>query len=102
MATKFLPGSRNLVRRSHAMPDKSKTTYAGIEVALKTLRGVLISETGETITVRNSNYDPENLIKAVADLTGELKDSGDIKSVGLAIPGLVNRETDRVLVSTGL
>ncbi|HYX29908.1 MAG TPA: ROK family protein [Pyrinomonadaceae bacterium] len=84
------------------MPDKSTPNYAGIEIALTTLRGVLISATGETIEARTSSYEPEYLIKAVSDLTGELKNFGEIESVGLAIPGLVNRETDRVLVSTGL
>jgi len=84
------------------MPDKSTDNYAGIEVAVKTLRGVLISETGDRIDIRSSSYEPENLIKAIAELSSDLKNSGEIKSVGLAIPGLVNRETDRVLVSTGL
>jgi glucokinase len=35
-------------------------------------------------------------------VTRELQQAGEIKSVGLAIPGLVNRETDRVLASTNL
>jgi glucokinase len=31
-----------------------------------------------------------------------LREAGEIERVGLAVPGLVNRETDRVLVSTNL
>ena len=69
---------------------------------MKTMRGVLISEAGQTLDRRESKYEPESLIKSITDLAGELRKSGEIKSVGLAIPGLVNRETDRVLVSTGL
>jgi len=63
---------------------------------------VLISEAGEVIGRRESNYEPESLITAIADLTNALREGGEIKSVGVAIPGLVNRETDRVLISTGL
>src|SRR5207244_9987152 len=55
-----------------------------------------------TLDRRESKYEPDNLIKSITDLAGELRKSGEIKAVGLAIPGLVNRETDRVLVSTGL
>jgi glucokinase len=95
MASKFLPGS------SH-MPEISTHTFAGIEVARKTLRGVLISQDGQTINHSESVYEPEDLIRAVGELTRGLQASGEIKSVGLAIPGLVNRETDRVLVSTSL
>ena len=84
------------------MPEQSPNNFAGIEVALATMRGVLISEAGEVIGRRESTYEPENLISAIADLTKALRESGEIKSVGVAIPGLVNRETDRVLISTGL
>ena len=84
------------------MPEKSENNFAGIEVAMKTMRAVLISETGQTLDRRESRYEPESLIKSITDLAGELRNSGEIKAVGLAIPGLVNRETDRVLVSTGL
>ena len=84
------------------MPENSLQNFAGIEVALKTLRGVLISQDGSVLESCEARYEPDDLIKAVTDLTAELKKSGEIKSVGLAIPGLVNRETDRVLVSTGL
>jgi len=84
------------------MPENSPNNFAGIEVALATMRGVLISAAGEVIGRRESTYEPETLIKAIADLTTALRESGETKSVGLAIPGLVNRETDRVLISTGL
>src|SRR5947208_12296473 len=84
------------------MPEQSANNFAGIEVAMKTMRGVLISEAGQTLDRRESKYEPESLIKSITDLIGELRKAGEIKSVGLAIPGLVNRETDQVLVSTGL
>jgi glucokinase len=84
------------------MPSNSVNNFAGVEVALSTMRGVVITETGEIIERQDSTYKPENLIGAIADLTGSLRQAGEFQSVGLAIPGLVNRDTDRVLISTGL
>ncbi len=71
-------------------------------MAMTTMRGVVISEAGEAIAKRDAVYQPENLISAITELTAGLREAGELKSVGLAIPGLVNRETDRVLISTGL
>jgi glucokinase len=84
------------------MPSNSDNNFAGIEVALATMRGVVVSGSGEIIDRRESTYEPEKLITAITDLTAGLREAGPIKSVGVAIPGLVNRETDRVLISTGL
>lgn len=84
------------------MPTNAVNNFAGIEVSLTTLRAVALSSGGETLKQLEAAYAPENLIAAVADLTKELRAVGEISSVGLAIPGLVNRETDRVLYSTGL
>src|SRR3954468_15409393 len=102
MTTKFLPRQRTSCKGSSLMPENSQPNFAGIEVALKTLRGVLISPNGGSVSRSVANYEPDNLINAISELTGELQKSGEIKAVGLAIPGLVNRETDRVLVSTNL
>jgi glucokinase len=84
------------------MSASSKNNFAGIEVAMTTMRGVVISEAGETVANREAVYEPENLISAITELTAGLGESGELNAVGLAIPGLVNRETDRVLISTGL
>lgn len=83
------------------MPSTEKN-FAGIEVALTTMRGVTISSGGKILKQQDAAYEPENLITAVAELTRELGAAGQLDSVGLAIPGLVNRDTDRVLFSTGL
>jgi glucokinase len=84
------------------MPETAETNYAGIEVAATTMRGVVISAAGEVIAQREATYQPENLIGEIANLVAGLREIGPIKAVGLGIPGLVNRETDRVLISTGL
>ena len=84
------------------MPTNGEKNFAGIEVALTTMRGVAISASGKILNRHEAIYKPDNLINAVTELTRELREAGEIDSVGLAIPGLVNRETDRVLFSTGL
>jgi glucokinase len=84
------------------MPNNPAPKFAGIEVASTMMRGVLISADGDVVVRRAANYQPENLIGGIADLVKSLAEAGPIKSVGVGIPGLVNRETDRVLMSTGL
>ena len=84
------------------MPNNSEPKFAGIEVAATAMRGVVISAAGDVVVRRAANYQPENLIGGIAGLVTNLTEAGPIKSVGVGIPGLVNRETDRVLLSTGL
>jgi len=84
------------------MPETSEPNFAGIEVASNTMRGVVISAAGDVISRRDTAYQPEDLIGEITNLVTSLREVGPIKSVGLGIPGLVNRETDRVLISTGL
>jgi glucokinase len=84
------------------MPDDSETNFAGIEVARTTMSGLVITPAGKVVERRGATYQPENLIGEIANLVTGLREAGPIRSVGLGIPGLVNRETDRVLISTGL
>jgi len=84
------------------MPNNTGTDFAGIEVAPTAMRGVVISPAGEVVARREATYQLENLIEEIANMATGLCEAGPIKCVGLAIPGLVNRETDRVLISTGL
>jgi glucokinase len=84
------------------MPSDSENNFIGIDIAAKTMRAVVLSAAGEVLGTRDSPYRPEDLISVTRDLVGGLSELGPVKSVGIAIPGLVNRETDRVLISTGL
>jgi glucokinase len=85
------------------MPDLDQTDYfAGIDVSGTAMRGVVIDSGGAVVERRDSERKPDNLVPQIADLVGDLRKLKNIKSVGVGIPGLVNRETDRVLFSTGL
>ena len=66
------------------------------------MRGVAVSADGEVVVRREAAHQPDNLLSDVANIVTSLREAGEIKCVGIALPGLVNRETDRVLVSTGL
>jgi glucokinase len=84
------------------MPAPSESLFAGIEVAPALMRAVVVSSDGEVVTRREAAHQPENLTSQVAAIVSALREAGEIKCVGVAIPGLVNRETDRVLISTEL
>lgn len=84
------------------MPAPPNNFFAGIEVSQSLLRGAVVSPAGEIIKSAEAAYQPDTFISDVAQLVTGLRSAGDIQCIGLALPGLVNRETDRVLVSTGL
>ena len=84
------------------MPPDSENNFIGIDIAAKTMRAVAISAAGEVLGALDAAYRPEDLISVTRNLVAGLGELGPFKSVGIAIPGLVNRETDRVLISTGL
>jgi glucokinase len=66
------------------------------------MRAAVVSADSEVVARTDAAYQPDNFTNDLAALVSSLREAGEIQSVGLAIPGLVNRETDRVLVSTGL
>ena len=80
----------------------SQDRFAGIDIGRTTMRAVIISGGGGVVARREANYQPEDLVEDAAKLVSELRENSPIKAVGVGIPGLVNRETDRVLISTGL
>src|SRR6266404_2422205 len=86
------------------MPDDSETSanFAGVEIAGTTMRAVTVSSDGTVLAQRQIACQPEDLVPQIAALVSGLRELEPIKSVGVGIPGLVNREPDRVLISTGL
>jgi glucokinase len=76
--------------------------FAGIDVTQTSIRGVVVSADGQVLASREAVHQPDTLVSDVTNIVAALRENGEIKCVGVALPGLVNRETDRVLVSTGL
>jgi len=84
------------------MPESSNNLLAGIDVAPKSMRAVAVTPNGKVVARQATEYQPETFTSEVAKVVAALREAGEIQRVGVGIPGLVNRETDRVLVSTGL
>jgi glucokinase len=77
--------------------------YIGIDVSTASMRAALVSENGEIADRRQYQLDRERLVEQVAHVVSELRDlSPDVASIGVGIPGLVNRQTDSVIVSSDL
>src|SRR2546422_8148257 len=90
------------MREASPMPNQSENNFVGIDIAAKTMHAVMISEVGEVKARRDAEHKAENIISEITNLVAGFREAGPIKSVGVGIPGLVNRETDQVLISTGL
>ena len=67
------------------------------------MRASLVTGDGEVIERRENPIEADKLVPKVAEVVKELRSSHpDIAAVGIAIPGLVNRQTDRVIASRDL
>jgi glucokinase len=84
------------------MSASSNNFFAGVEVAPSLMRAAVVSADGEVVARREAAYQPDTFIADLAALVSTLREAGDIQRVGLAVPGLVNRDADRVLLSTGM
>jgi glucokinase len=75
------------------------TNFIGVDFSGSGLRAALVDATGRILERRDSEISPENLIEQIAGVVRQLSSGGRASGVGIAIPGLVNRQTDRVVVS---
>jgi glucokinase len=79
------------------------THYIGVDVSGATMNAALVTLDGRVATRREEPLERETVVAQVARAVQELRDQApDVTAIGLGIPGLVNRLTDRVLVSTDL
>ncbi|MEK6282353.1 MAG: ROK family protein [Acidobacteriota bacterium] len=82
------------------MPSQSDPSFVGIELCGSKLRGATVSNDGVIARRLEVVVQPESLVSQVADLVTELRQNeNNISAVGIAIPGLVNRQSDRVVSS---
>ncbi|HEU4510169.1 MAG TPA: ROK family protein [Pyrinomonadaceae bacterium] len=78
------------------------TTFIGINVSGEHVRAALVDEHGSILESRIGGVSKElipQLTSIIADLR---KVSGNVAALGVAIPGLVNRQTDSVVSPRGL
>ena len=84
-------------------PASSAPNYIGVDLSGATLRAALVGSEGNVIERREAALDREKLVEQIAGIVAELRDiAPNIASIGVGIPGLVNPQTDRVLVSPDL
>lgn len=84
------------------MPETT-ANFIGVDVSGVTMRAALVSHEGQIVERRESPLEREAVAAQIARTVMELRDvAPNIEALGVGIPGLVNRQTDRVLVSTDL
>jgi len=74
----------------------------GINVSGIQARAALIDQNGTLINTKVAEVAPKQLIPQLAAMVEELGSRSSIAAIGVAIPGLVNRQTDRVIAPRDL
>ena len=81
----------------------NSTLLIGMHVSGQTLQAALVDASGQIIQRREDTLSPENIIEQAAFVVRELSaNRGEISALGFAIPDLVNRQTDVVIMSRDL
>lgn len=82
------------------MPPKSQSNFIGMELCPSLLRVATVTGEGVIEERREVQLQKDGLVGQVTQLVADLRaHANDIEAVGIAIPGLVNRQTDRVVAS---
>jgi glucokinase len=79
----------------------SGPNFIGMDLSGPRLHAALVSSDGQKLESKEAEIRHDKLIEQVAEL-GRSLGSSNIAAMGIAIPGLVNRQTDRVVVSRDL
>src|SRR6266513_2339333 len=85
------------------MPPQLESSFIGIEFSGSKLRAATVNNVGVIGERREAQLQANGLVGQVAQLVSDLRrHEKNIEGVGIAIPGLVNRQTDRVVASRDL
>lgn len=85
------------------MPSQSESGFIGIEFSGSKLCAVTVSNEGVIGERREAKLQADGLVGQVTQVVSDLRQNvKNIEAVGIAIPGLVNRQTDRVVASRDL
>jgi glucokinase len=80
----------------------NEQTYVGVELCAGAARAALVTGEGAVVARRESALTSVDLAAQVARLVAELRDSAPVGAVGVGVPGLVNPQTGRVVISSDL
>lgn len=78
--------------------------YVGVELCATTARVALVSADARVVARREAAFAAEELVAQVVRLVSELRDAAPsgVAGVGVGVPGLVNPQTGRVVISSDL
>jgi glucokinase len=80
-----------------------RKNFIGINVAGAKIRAALVDEQGRVIERAEAQVSSENIVPQLATIAGDLRPAlGTVAALGVALPGLVNRQTDRVVDPRGM
>jgi glucokinase len=80
-----------------------RKNFIGINLSGSQIRAALIDEDGRVIERRSAEVSSENVVPQIATIVDDLRPAlGTVVALGVAIPGLVNRQTDRVVDSRNM
>jgi glucokinase len=85
-------------------PPSNQEHYVGVELCARSARAALVNTQGEVVARREAALAGLDLAPQLARLVAELRDAGSarVAAVGVGVPGLVNPETGRVVISSDL
>lgn len=82
---------------------ESPASFIGIDLSGQVLRAGIVTNEGAISDVREEPIASQQLVQQLNTVVRDLRNSNrQIAAVGVAIPGLVNRKTDRVIASRDL
>lgn len=80
-----------------------RKNFIGINVSGTKVRAALVDDQGRIIERVESQISSENIVPQLATIAGDLRPTlGTVAALGVALPGLVNRQTDRVVDPRGM
>jgi glucokinase len=87
-----------------AATPQNQQQYVGVELCAATARAALVTASGEVSARREAALAGEDIAAQLARLVSELRDSAGarVASVGVGVPGLVNPQTGRVVISSDI
>ncbi len=81
----------------------SGPNFIGVNLSGPKVRAALVDHEGHILEKREAVISPENVVEQIASVARDLNFAGaTVAALGVAIPGLVNRQTDRVVASRDL
>lgn len=89
--------------RSQLQMTTSSPNFIGINLSGTQARAALVNHEGALVETRIAEVTPKELIPQLAAMVEDLGSKrGPVAAIGVAIPGLVNRQTDRVIAPRDL